>query len=95
MLDIHDWNENKRHLQVEELYKLYICIYICIYIRLGRSELWSPRHAHFKVEALKSSDATLRDVAFGLGKAGVVLLEVTLIGEVMLDCDVLLIYIYI
>ena len=32
-----------------------------------------------KSEALKSSDATLRDVAFGLGKAGVVLLEVTLI----------------
>ena len=42
-----------------------------------------------KSEALKSSDATLRDVAFGLGKAGVVLLEVTLIWEVMLDCDVL------
>jgi len=32
-----------------------------------------------KSEALKSSDATLRDVAFGFGKAGVVLLEVTLI----------------
>ena len=52
-----------------------------------------------KSEALKSSDATLRDVAFGFGKAGVVLLEVTLIWEVMLDCDVLwfcgIIYTYI
>lgn len=52
-----------------------------------------------KSEALKSSDAMLRDVAFGFGKAGVVLLEVTLIWEVMLDCDVLwfcgIIYTYI
>lgn len=56
-----------------------------------RSKLtWSPKNMIIsKSEALKSSDATLRDVAFGFGKAGVVLLEVTLIWEVMLDCDVL------